>query len=227
MADEPMVTVTIRDDFYRDSFANVIMILLLILTVILGLIGIYIYLEIKKPKPVYFAVGADWRVLSDVPVSAKYLTHAQLLQWISDSLPKSFNYDFVNYNKQIANSQIYFTADGWRQFLNQLNIYANPKTIMSSKLFVHGSLNGGPQITNEGLINGRYGWWVTVPMRLDYYPVGSTYFKTLTFQVLVVRVPTLNNLAGVGIDNVLVEAGANAPAAGSLITNIVGSANGT
>jgi len=44
-----------------------------------------------------------------------------------------------------------------------------------------------------------------MPITINYASYEKTYSKSLVLQVLVVRVPTLTNLAGVGIDNVLVN----------------------
>jgi intracellular multiplication protein IcmL len=127
---------------------------------------------------------------------------------VNDTLLKVFVFDFNHYNEQLKNASQYFTEDGWKIFLNQLNIYANYNNVQAYKLFVNSSPASAPYLLNEGLLSGRYAWWVQIQVNITYAGYAPPPTKTLTLQVLVVRVPTLNNLMGVGIDNVIVAKGA-------------------
>ena len=135
------------------------------------------------------------------------------MQWVSDALPRVFQYDFNHYNDQLKVASQYFTVEGWKVFLNQLNNYVNYNNVQTYKMFVSGIPASAPFVLNQGLILGRYGWWVQMPLTIKYFGSNRNSTQVLTLQVLVVRVPTLNNLSGVGIDNVIVEKNAsNAPA---------------
>jgi intracellular multiplication protein IcmL len=162
------------------------------------------YLHLNKPAPITFPVNDNWRVLPDVPVDQSYRSVPELIQWVSEVLPNVFVYDFLNYNDQLKAANHYFTSDGWSVFLNQLNIYVNYNTVQDGKMFVNGSLSGAPVILNQGLLSGRYAWWVQVPISIDYEGGTRMLNQDLTLQVLVVRVSTLDNLAGLAIDNVIV-----------------------
>lgn len=206
MAEEVQI-VQLRDDFYRDSFGKVVVVIIGVVIAIALLVAMSIYFFLNKPPPVTFPVSVEWRVRAPVPLSEAYLSTPDLLQWVSEVIPKSFIYDFNNYNAQLQGASQYFTPDGWKVFLDQLNIYANYNTVTSSKLFVNASVAGAPSILNQGLISGRYAWWVQIPITLNYSGFSPLPDKTLTLQVLVVRVSTLNNLTGVGINNVIVAKG--------------------
>lgn len=205
----------LQDDYYRDSFGKVVLIIVGIVfgIVLLALLSLYLYLD--KPKPITFVVDNEWRVQPPVPLDQPYLSEPDLLQWASDVLPKAFNYDFNHYNDQLKFASQYFTADGWKIFLNQLNIYANYNTVQTNKLFINAKPAAAPYLLNKGLLSGRFGWWIQMPIVLKYAGLNPTPDKNLTLQLLVVRVSTLNNLMGVGIDNVLVVTGATNQQAGS------------
>jgi hypothetical protein len=115
-------------------------------------------------------------------------------------VPTLFNYDFVNYKSELQDNAQYFTENGWKNFLELLNSSIPYVTIMSAKLFVNGTADGAPYVINEGLLAGRYSWWVQTSVNINY---SSRYTQSLNLQVLVVRVPTLNNLYGVAIDNII------------------------
>jgi intracellular multiplication protein IcmL len=210
MAEEELQTVVLRDDFYRDSFGKVVLVIFGIVVAIICLIALSVYLYLSKPPPVTFHVDGDWRVQAPVPLDQPYFQNFQkpdLLQWVADSVPQAFHFDFNHYNDQLKVASQYFTAEGWKIFLNQLNIYANYNNVQSGKLFVRASPSGAPSLVNEGLLGGRYAWLVVIPITISYSGYKPPGQKDLQLQVTVVRVSTLNNLTGVGIDNVVVVNG--------------------
>src|SRR3989338_6205576 len=118
MAEEETQVVTLTDDFYRDSFSKLVIILGSVCIAFLLLLATSIYLIVSKPDPMTFAIGEEWRVQPPVPVSQPYLSTADLLQWVADVLPGAFVYDFVHYNQQLKDASKNFTTDGWKVFLN-------------------------------------------------------------------------------------------------------------
>lgn len=201
---QELVTLTLREDFYRDSFSKLILIVANISVAIILLIAVSLYLYLNKPSPISFFVDAEWRVQPSVPLDQPYLSTADLQQWTSDAIQKSFIYDFYQYNDQLKAAAKYFTPNGWQVFLNQLNIYVNYNNVQTAKMFINATPDRAPVILQQGLLAGRYGWWVQIPVNLNYISYNRSSVQTLMLQILVVRVPTLTNLAGVGIDNVIV-----------------------
>lgn len=215
MAEEEWQVVEMRDDFYRDSFGKVIFIISSIFIAIALLIAISVYLYMNKPKPIVFSVREEWRIKAAVPLDQSYTSAPDLLQWVSDAIRKSLVYDFYHYNDQLKASSQYFTMDGWKVFLNQLNIYANYNTVLANKMFITAAPASAPYILQQGLLSGRYSWWVQLPVNITYASNDRSSTRNLTLQILVVRVSTLNNLAGVGIDNVIVaKSTGNSPGIG-------------
>lgn len=198
----------LRDDFYRDSISKAVTIMFGMVVAVLLLIALGAYQYLKKPTPVTFMVGEEWRVQQEVPIESPYVSSADLQQWVSEVLPKVFVYDFYNYNNELKAALPYFTADGWQVFLGQLNIYVQYADVMQGKMFINATLQGVPVILNEGLLSDRYAWWLQVPININYVSNTRAFYSLpLTLQILVVRVPTLNNLSGISIDNVIVVKG--------------------
>ena len=199
------IDVALRDDFYRDGFGKILISLASVSVAIILLIAASVYLYLTKPVPVTFLVDKEWRVQKPVALDQPYLLSADLLQWVSNALANSFVYDFDHYDEQLKSASRYFTADGWKVFLNQLNIYANYNNVQKNKIFVNSAPTGAPFILRQGLLPGRrYAWWIQIPLLISYAGYNQSSSDNVTLQVLVVRVPTLNNLMGVGIDNVIV-----------------------
>lgn len=200
MQETPVVQ--LRDDFYRDGIKKVVVIILGLGVAIVFLLSMSLYLYLSKPKPITFPVGARWRVIEPVPVNKPYLSSAEVLQWVSENFSQSFNYDFLHYDEQLKSHMQYFTSNGWQVFVNQLNNYINYNTVQVSKQFVSGVPASVPLVENEGLVAGRYAWWVTVPITITIANNERSSRQDVIFQLLVVRMPTTNNLVGLAIDNV-------------------------
>lgn len=204
MAGEELKVVRLKSDFYRDGFYKVFIALSMALAAIVLLIAISVSFVLTKPRPVSFSSDNEWRIVAPVSVDQPYLTVADLLQWVSEVLPNVFTYDFINYATQLQGLEQYFTPDGWKRVNNQINVYANYNTVKNSKLFVSARPAGAPIIQNQGILEQRYAWWVKMPVDVSYSSVEKGNTQTLVVQVLVVRVPTLTNLRGVAIDNIII-----------------------
>jgi intracellular multiplication protein IcmL len=215
MAEELQV-VRLRNDFYRDGFAKIMLGLTMILTAIILLVAVSVYIYVAKPQPILFATDNDWRILPPVPVDQPYLKRPDLLQWVSDALSDAFTYDFINYRTQQPDYEHYFTPNGWKRFSDLISIYAPYTSVINTKLFVTAAPAGAPFVLNEGALEGRFGWWVQLPMEIRYTNYERSYIQPLVVQVLVLRVPTLNNLYGVGIDNIIVVTSKTKPAGGAI-----------
>lgn len=207
MAGEELQVVRLRDDFYRDGFYKILLAVAVIIVAIFFLIALSVYLYTSKPAPLNFSADNEWRILPPVPLNKVYLDTPDLIQWTSEVLPKVFSYDFLNYTSELKEAAQYFTPNGWQKFLEQINIYANFNTVQTSKMFVTTNASGAPFILNQGLLEGRYAWWVQMPVSINYVGIDKSSTTTLTIQALVVRVSTLNNLYGVGIENIVISKG--------------------
>jgi len=209
---EETETLRLRDEFYRDGIGRLVFILISMLFSILIIFCLCLYLFLNKPAPIVFPVDAEMRVMKPVPLNQPYLSTPDMLQWVANVFPASFTLDFNHYNDQLKEYSQYFTSNGWEAFLNQLNIYANYNNVQADKLFITATPSSAPYILREGVLpdSGKYGWWVQMPVTINYDGYKPPQSVTLTFQMLIVRVPTLNNLAGVGIDAVI-----QAPAPGT------------
>lgn len=207
MAEDDQYVVELQDRYYQDSFGKLVLIIVSIIAGIVLLVGVSFYLHLNKPHPKTFPVGAEWRIQPPIPLDQPYLSTPGLTQWATDAVRNLFVFDFNHYSDQLKALTPYFTDDGWKVFLDQLNIYANPDNMPVDKTFVQGEVTGAPVILNQGILVGRWAWWVQIPFDINYAYAGNTKLpstQSVTLQILVVRVSTLNNLQGVAIDNMVV-----------------------
>lgn len=203
MAEEELQVVRLQTEFYRDGFLKVIITLIMVLIAIGSLVALSAYLYLSKPKPVYFATDNEMRVMAPVPLDKPYLSDADLLQWVAHAMPIAFTYDFLNYQHEQQDVVQYFTPKGLQNLQGQLNNYhIDFNSLRTARLFVNARLAAAPIILNQGILpEGKYAWKVQISMNVSY---SSGVERSLVIVALVVRIPTLDNLYGVGIDDMTI-----------------------
>jgi len=110
-----------------------------------------------------------------------------------------YTYDFVNYQKTFQSNQQYFTPDGWKAFLNQIQQSRNLQTVQDKKLVVRAAPSGAPVITNSGVLDGHYSWRIQVPIVVTYTSLSQQFNENLLITLTVQRMSTLDSKYGVGI----------------------------
>ncbi len=203
MAEDVAPVIQIKDDFHRDGFGTVLWALGVVCFAIALLALTSLYISLSKPAPVHFSTDHEWRIIKPVPLMVPYLSTPDLAQWVSNVLPNLFNLDFINYKAEREASRSYFTDSGWQSFLMLLDNNASYNTVTQGKLFVSAAADSAPFVLNQGILNDRYAWWVQMSVQVNY---SSGTGQPLDLQVLVVRVPTLDNAYGVAIDRVMLAA---------------------
>jgi hypothetical protein len=133
------------------------------------------------------------------------LSDANVSQWLSETLSTIFDFDFLNYDTKRLSFEPYFTEDGWKKYNELLNTFFPANGIQTSKAVLSGSAYGGPVILNQGpLSTKKYAWWIQMPIRITFSGYNRNFKQIFVLQALIVRIPTVDNLSGVAIDNLIV-----------------------
>ena len=120
--------------------------------------------------------------------------------WESKVAITASTYDFANYNNQLAAARPYFTAAGWNSYLQSVTGLISG--IRANQLVVNGVVVGTPVISNQGPLPGiDYAWQVQIPFLVAYQPAtAAPYQRSYLVILTIVRVPTISNPQGIGID---------------------------
>jgi intracellular multiplication protein IcmL len=195
----------LKDDFYRDGFRTILLSLVMIGGAIGLLVVISLYFFLHQVLPVNLPTYEDWRVQPEVPLQKPYIHQADLMQWVSTAIPDLFTTDFISYDQNLKNDYHYFTPAGWAKYIEVVNTYLNRDDVAKNKYFLMANANSAPTVLNQNVLEGKYAWWVQMLVELQYSdPENGSHNTKLDVRVLVVRVPTLNNLDGVLIENIIV-----------------------
>lgn len=202
---DPLETVKMRNEFYRDGYRRVLMILLASFVAIIGLIIIVIVLVLSQPAPKYFAATDSGRIIPLVPLNEPNLQDKALLQWASEAVTSIYSYNFVNFRRVFENNKQYFTTEGWTSFLKALTDSQNLKAVQEKKLIVSAVLTGAPIVRSEGQLQGRYTWVVQMPVLVTYQSANEQSSQNFIVTLKIRRISTLDNVYGVGISEFIAE----------------------
>lgn len=211
MVGEELQTIQLKNDFYRDGFRTILIFVGIITAAIVFLVATSIYLYVSKPPPVYFLTDNQWRTKPPVPVTdGTYPDAALLRQWLSNVVQSVLNFSFLNYDDTLKNSRQYFTDNGWQSFQNFLGQYATKDRVEKTRTFINGVLSAAPSIIRQGPfdVQNRYAWVLDAPVTIHYITPGTNPLsQQVRLNILIVRVPTLDNLYGVAIEKITLAPG--------------------
>lgn len=200
--------VLLRNNFYRDNYRRVMIFCLMLVLIIAALVGIIFYQQSHVPTPKYFATTQDGKLIELIPLSQPNLSTNALLQWAVEAATAAYTFNFVNYRKALQDTRIYFTKQGYQNFLKALQDSRNLEAVRTKKLVVSAVPTGAPVVLKEGQTsNGLFAWQVQFPMLLTYQSASETISQDIVITMLITRVPTLESPKGVGIASFVVREG--------------------
>lgn len=186
------------NEFYRDHFQKLIIALVVAIFLMLGMLFVVLYQLSHRPLPVFYATNQEGRIRL-VPYFEPNLLPSTLLQWASKATVAAYTFDFVNYNRQIAQARPYFTSAGWDDY--QRSISNLISTITKNQLFVNGVVSGPPIIVNQGDLEGRgYLWRLQLPFLVTYQSAETLQKQSFTVILTIKKIPTTENPSALGID---------------------------
>jgi intracellular multiplication protein IcmL len=203
MADEDALQlVTLRNNFYRDSYRRVLGALLLsvFVNVMLGVTVFYVWQD--KPTPTYFATTTEGGIVPIQPLNAPVITASSLLQWATVAVTTANTYNFVNYRKELQAASEYFTPQGWKEYQDALKRSRNLESVIDRKLTSSAVATGAPVILDQGVVGGRYKWKVQLPILVTYESANLKMTQPSEVTLLITRVSTLETSKGVAIDGI-------------------------
>ncbi len=197
--------VKLRNDFYRDNFRR--MVIIMILSFLLNII-LFVALYFTNTRPVqviYFAVTQQGALIRMQPLSSPVLGPEQLQSWVTQNVPKIYALDYVHFRDQLRDIRPYFTDYGWSQFVQAFQ--PTLTKITSGEYVASAAVTDVPYIVGMRIINGVMTWKIQVPLKITFRNGDQASTEDVIWQIVVQRV---NNAASdqlVGISQVVQTVG--------------------
>lgn len=204
----PLVSVVTRNEFYRDGFRNMMRLAVLEGIIIIGLIlAIIVYMTTAKPNDRYFATTADGRIMQLVPLDRPNMNVSALMSWVAQAVSETMTFGYHDYQRRLQQSSRHFTRRGWESFATALQRAKIIDSVTTTQQVVTAEPRSAPILENQGVINGKYRWIIRLPIRVTYRAGTQSRTDDLTVTLVVDRVPSLENPAGVGIEQWIAKSG--------------------
>lgn len=201
MSKDPLLSVVMRNSYYRDGFRSMIKIVFLETAAIVALVVALIYTHnVRNPMDRYFATTADGRLVQMVPLNTPNLSQAALLSWVAQAGTEVMTFGFHDYQRRLQKSSRHFTSKGWESFTAALQQSRILESVKAKQQVVTAAPQSAPVLVQEGLMQGIYKWIIELPLRVTYQAGQSSRTDSLLVTIYVERVSTLENPQGVGID---------------------------
>lgn len=196
----PLTTVLTRNEFYRDGFRSMIRVAVVQSVIIVGLImALLMYIGGAKPQDRYFATTADGRIMQLVPLDQPNMTPAALMSWVAQSVTEVMTFGFHDYQRRLQQSARHFTKAGWESFTAAMQRARIIDSVQAAQQTVSATPRSAPVLVQQGVFNGKYRWVLQMPIRVTYRSNTTSRTDNLNLNIVVERVPSLENPNGVGI----------------------------
>lgn len=199
------MTVTMKSNFYKDSYIKILFVLLLSITLNLGLVSTVLYVVTNPPQPKYFATSINGRITPLTPLSKPNQSDSAVLQWANQAAIAAYTYNFVNYQNELKSASKYFTRTGWSHFLKELTDSKSLDIVKKKKLIVSSVASRAPIILQKGPLAGRYAWRIQIPVLITYQSASEFMKQSTVITMLVKRVSTLETSRGIGISQFIIK----------------------
>lgn len=197
----PLVSVVTRNEYYRDGFRNLMRIAIAQAVIIsLMILAFVVYMHKSAPVDRYFATTADGRIMQLVPLSQRNMSQAALLSWVSQAATDVMTFGFHDYQRRLQESSRHFTRRGWESFSRALQQSRILEGVEKNQQVVTAAPKSAPVLLQEGVVNGKYRWVVQLPLNVTYRSGSVSKTDVMNTQIVIERVPSLENPNGVGID---------------------------
>lgn len=198
--------VVVRNEFYRDGYRSLLRIAVLQGVVIVGLIGVMLYVvHIHQPENRYFATTEDGRLVPMIALNEPNLSTPALMSWVAQAATEVMTFGFSDYRRRLQEASRNFTRRGWESFTQALQKSRIIEMVNDNQQVVTAAPQSAPILKSEGVVGGRYQWVVQLPLVLTYQSGSRTRSDSLIVTFVVVRVPRLESPNGVGIEQWLAE----------------------
>ena len=197
----PLMTVVVRNEFYRDGFRNLLRIAIVEAVIIVALLLTFIsYMNASRTQDHYFATTADGRIMQLVPLELPNMGTSALLSWAAQAGTEVMTFGFHDYQRRLQYSSRHFTRHGWETFAAALQKSRTVESIEAQEQVVSAQPRSAPILIQEGVFNGKYRWVVDLPLTVKYQSGSNIRTDNLTIRMVIDRVPSLENPNGVGIE---------------------------
>lgn len=186
---------------YRDGYYLLFAVVRLLGVVIFVLTAFNLYvIWTHNPPDSYFAENMSGKKRTLTALRTPNMNKESLLNWAGAAATEVMTFGFSDYDTKLYSTRFLFTEEGWRKFAPAIMESEVLKTVRKSQQIITAVPRNKPVILWEGVSRGQYKWVVQVPLLLSIRAGELKTTKNVIVHLHIIRVPTSNLEAGIGID---------------------------
>ena len=198
---DALASVILRNAYYKDGYRTMLKVAFFEgIALLIMLVVMVLMVSTSKPQNIYFATTSDGRLIRMVPLSQPNLSDAALLSWVAQAATETMTFGFHDYKARLQDSSKFFTRQGWESFTQALQASRVIEAVEARQQVLSAVPGSAPVIIQEGVVNNQYRWVVEMPLVVTYKSGSSSRPDSMLVRLSIVRVPTLDNASGVGIE---------------------------
>ena len=165
------------------------------------LMGVVLVGYILLHSTVYITVAAtpDGRLIKLTPLEEPMMSDAALKNWAVAAVTEAFTLGHHDWRMRLSGVRESFTDAGYDSFLQGLEDSLFLDRLRDNLQVASAVAQGAPVITDTHFFEGRIGWSIEFPILVTFQAGSRRVSQNLIANVLVVRVPFEERVAGIGI----------------------------
>lgn len=189
---------------YREGFKNLVRLVFMQSFLMLGLIGFdYWYISTKIPIDSYYAVSPGGTTRRLVALDLPATSRDAILLWAAAAATETLTFGFNDIDERFTRARRLFSDKGWDSFSQALMKSRLLRDMMAEQHMMTAIPTATPTLVAEGLYNGEYTWILDTPMIIAIRAGARSLTSRTKLRLLIVRLPTTENPAGLGIKTFL------------------------
>lgn len=189
---------------YRDGFKNLVRLVFIQSFVMVGLIAFdYWYISTKVPMDSYYAVSPGGTTRRLVALDLPATNRDAILLWAGAAATETLTFGFNDIDERFTRARRLFSDKGWESFYQALSKSRLLRDMMSEQHIMTAIPTGTPTLVAEGIFNAEYTWVLDIPMIIAIRAGARSQTSRTKLRLLIVRLPTKENPAGLGIKTFL------------------------
>ncbi len=173
-----------------------LLVITLVCTLIVASISL-IALYKKIPVPKYFSVTPERQFFKLPSENEPSLSQGLLQNWVTTFALGSHTFDFYHFDEQASIMEKYFTPEGYRQYMNNIEEFRGD--VISKQMMLSCTVMEAPLIRRSTVIDSIYEWYVEVPIMIRYDSASTSRNEKRRLILIIRRYPEAENPYGVAV----------------------------
>ena len=210
---EMTATVGMQCNFYRDQYRRAVLTTGAVLVMGVLCVLIIVYLSLHKPDDVYISAEdanlpasspaiTNFAIVPHIPLySPNNMTSGEFSLWILQGIKCSFSYSLPTYKDQLDANKMYYTTQGWEEYMTVLTSLVNFSNLTTKQSLVSTMTpKAAPTVFEEKTVDGVYIWVIDFPIQVKFNGTVNVPWADFTLRLTIVRTPMDEDIYGVKID---------------------------